>query len=205
MLEIFDLIDNKVIVTMEVLIHPVLGKLYSRDTSEKKYKSQIEYTYLNYMVSYKKSNPFVGFADLDERRRKIVESITREFERETVEKIILHLKEDLLVTTCLEILTELWDSCIPALSSYKTALISRNTLSSFLDTMNLNAKTNSGGAMYKPTDLTSAVKELKNLNIVIADLKKDVEADVIEQLNTRRGRMINFFETTQSIDVVNKK
>ena len=197
MLDIFEFKDAKLGLTIDVLAHPILRRIYDRDEDRHKGEALMQYTYLNYMCSFKKSNPFNGYPNLEERRIKIIASIYKERTKEEKLELLVFYTDDPLLNLCIEVLDKIYETSSPSLRVYKAAIQGAHKVSEFMNTVNLNSKTNSGSAVYKPSDVIVAIKDAKSMVIALNDLKNAVDSELIEASKTVKNRGINYFEMVE--------
>lgn len=197
MLDIFEFKDAKLGLTIDVLAHPILRRIYDRDEDRHKGEALMQYTYLNYMCSFKKSNPFNGYPNLEERRIKIIASIYKERTKEEKLELLVFYTDDVLINLCIEVLNKIYETCSPSLRVYKAAIQGAHKVSEFMNTVSLTEKTNSGSAVYKPSDVIASIKESKAMVIALNDLKNAVDSELIEASKTVKNRGINYFEMVE--------
>jgi len=199
MLDIFEFKDGKLLLTTEALMHPVLKKIYDSDTTPNKGEAILKFTFLNYMVSYKKTNPFIGYHDLQERATKIVNSLYKGREDVNLDMLIEEYLSSVNMQTAYIVLMEMQNDASPSLKLYKAAIEGSNKLSNFLESVNLNQKTNSGSAVYKPMDVTNAIKESTGVVVSLQKLKDAVDSELSEANNTVRNRQVGYFERLENV------
>lgn len=197
MLDIFEFKDAKLGLTIDVLAHPILRRIYDRDEDRHKGEALMQYTYLNYMCSFKKSNPFNGYPNLEERRIKIIASIYKEKTKEEKLELLVFYTDDVLINLCIEVLNKIYETCSPSLRVYKAAIQGAHKVSEFMNTVSLSEKTNSGSAVYKPSDVIASIKESKAMVIALNDLKNAVDSELVEASKTVKNRGINYFEMVE--------
>lgn len=197
MLDIFEFKDAKLGLTIDVLAHPILRRIYDRDEDRHKGEALMQYTYLNYMCSFKKSNPFNGYPNLEERRIKIIASIYKERTKEEKLELLVFYTDDPLLNLCIEVLDKIYETSSPSLRVYKAAIQGAHKVSEFMNTVSLSEKTNSGSAVYKPSDVIASIKESKAMVIALNDLKNAVDSELIEASKTVKNRGINYFEMVE--------
>lgn len=201
MLDIFEFRNNTTYPTIEVLTHPTLKLIYERDKDVHKANAILEYSYLNYLCSYKKSNPFHEYSDIIERKRKIISSMFKKETKEVKKEIYIRYTTDETLLLCEVLLNAIYDDCIPALRFYKSTIESFDKLSEFIRNVDLTETTNSGGLKYNPKMIIDTVKEGKNLNMVLNDLKETVHAEIVNASKTIKNRQIGFFEEVENADL----
>ena len=171
-----------------LLIYP-FDEIWKRDTSEDKWMAMREFTYVEFMTSQLKSNPYKGYSR-EVRDTKLREDIIREESwqpDEYVERAMQKIEE--FQTEGSESYTLLMD-----------ALRAKETLQKFLREFNLDERSNNGAMIMKPKDITTALLDLDKVVASISSLKKKVEEDMFETVKTRANKVISPFANPNSID-----
>ncbi len=198
MLDIFEFKDGKLGLTIDVLAHPILRKIYDRDEDTHKGEAIMQYTYLNYMCSYRKTNPFSGYPTRDERRIKIIASIYKNREKEEKQELLEFYTNDSLINICIGVLDHIYETCSPSLELYKGCLESSKKLATFLREIDLTAETKSGGLKYNPDTIAKNIKESRYIVLALNDLKNAVDSELVEASKTVKNRSINYFEMVEN-------
>lgn len=198
MLDIFDFSENKAFPTMECLTHPILKQIWERDTSAHKGEAIIQYSYLNYVCSYKKSNPFIGYVDLEERKTKILQHLVG---KDDADAKFIHYDNDTILLAAETALNTLYEDSIPSLRFYKDAMDGIDKLSRFLRTIDLTAKNEKTGSLvYTPKMVQDIIKDSKSLALALNELKDIVNAEITEATRSVKNRQINFFEIAENAE-----
>lgn len=182
-MNIFIIEKGIVMPTAEILLVDPFGTIWNRDTTKKKEHALKEFAYIEFMCSYKKANPFIGYPPKD-RHRKICESVLHN---------ISYIPDE-LVKRAMNLYKDWQENASPALRFYKAVVKANEKLVAFAETIDLNERDNKGSAVYKPGDITTitskAYENLKTLTL----MKDKVEQEIFEASKTRSNRQINAFE-----------
>ena len=84
-MELFYIKENMVFPTPQALNINVFRNIWEKDKSEKKEQALMEMAFVEFMCSYKKSNPFIGYTDLVEREHKILQAFSSMRNNEPIE------------------------------------------------------------------------------------------------------------------------
>lgn len=178
------IVENGIVMpTPEILLVSPFNKIWERDTTKKKEHALKEFAYIEFMCSYKKANPFIGFPPKD-RHRKICESVLHN---------ISYIPDD-AVKRAMGLYRDWQENASPSLRFYKAVVKANEKLVAFAEVIDLNERDNKGSAVFKPSDITSitskAYENLKTLTL----MKEKVEQELFEVSKTRSNRQINAFE-----------
>lgn len=168
--------------TETLLIHP-FNKIWDRDEHPDKLEAIKDFTFIEFMVSKKKSNPYAGYSE-DVRFEKLVEQIYDDPDWEP----------DLLIEEGMAYLVEFQTNASPIYSFYMSALLASEKLKDFLNNFDINEKTERGMPIYKPSDITRAIVDTEKVLTNLQSLKNKVEQELFETTKTRGAKIINHFE-----------
>lgn len=168
----------------EVLLLEPFKTIWERDESENKSQAIKEFTFIEFMTSKKKTNPYAGLPDED---RLIV-----------LNKAIMKDEEyqfDSQIEIAMSKIIEMQKEYSPTYSYYEAAKIASEKMKSFFLEFDINERNErNGNPIYKPSDITRALNEtdkvLQNLN----SMKEKVEQELFDTTKTRGNKQINPFE-----------
>ncbi len=184
-MDIFIIEGNIVRPTPQALNIKVFSDIWENDISEKKHLAIAKFTFIEFMCSYKKSNPFIGYTDIDERKKNIINSIKIDddsFSNGTdVEAAIKWYKHNQSTSS-------------PSIKFYEAALNGADKLIGFFNTVSLNDRTRSGTPVYKPADVTRALKDTNEIIKTLKNLEERIKQELIDSAIGKGGREINYFE-----------
>lgn len=180
---LFKVEDKIVKPTDEVLQIPPFKEIWERDTSKNKEVALQEFTYIEFMTSALKTNPYRGYSD-DKKEEVIRKDVIR----------IEGWEPDLLVKQGMLKVVEFQKEASESYSLYLSAVTAKNKLQDFFNTFNIN-KTNmkTGAPIYKPRDITSALQDLDKTIVSLQSLEKKVEEDLFESVKIRGQKEISPF------------
>ena len=182
-MDIFKIENNIVIPTPEILLIEPFKILWDRDKTNKKEKAIKEFSYIEFMNSYKKTNPFIGY-DSFNRHVKICEFVFNDKK---------YIPDD-KVKDAIKFYNMLQDESSVSLRFYKSLVKGVDKLISFAETVDLSERDVKGSPVYTPNHITQitskAYDTLKQLQL----MKEKVEQELYESSKTRSNREINVFE-----------
>jgi hypothetical protein len=169
--------------TEEILLITPFKEIWERDETDGKENAVADFTYIEFMSSKKRSNPYAGYRDED-RHEKLKELL---FDEEW--------EPDELVEQALIKVAEFQTEASPTYSYYLAVLKASEKMKDFFNSLDMEATNKRTGLpIYKPADITRAIvdtdKVLQNLN----NMKEKVEQELFEQTKTKGNKKINPFE-----------
>ena len=167
----------------EVLLLEPFKTIWERDKSEGKLEAIKEFTFIEFMSSKKKSNPYAGY---DEQTRFLAlrdEMFDSDWEMDDEIKSALKKVEQFQIEAS------------PTYQYYMSALTAAGKMRRFFNEFDINERNEkTGNPIYKPSDITRALndtdKVLHNLN----SMKEKVEQELFDNTKTRGNKDINPFE-----------
>jgi len=168
-----------------LMLHPY-SEIWSRDSDPEKSSAIREFTYIEFMCSYKKSNPFKGYPE-EIKQEKVLKSVYKDMESD--------FEEDELIKGGIELYKEFRDKASPTLNYYLAALKGAYKMVKWLRDFNMNrVNTRTGVPLYKPRDITSALKDTFDVMKNLDSLKNKVQEELFESTKTKANKEINHFE-----------
>lgn len=157
------------------------NEIWERDTTEDKFEALEDFTYMEFVTSQKKSNPYSGYAEHLRKEKVQTDIITRE-----------SWFEDELIIEGMRKIMEFQREASPTYNYYMAAKIAAEKMQQFFRTFNmmtLNVKT--GNPLYKPKDVTSALNDtsrvLENLN----SLQEKVDNELFEVVKNKGQKQVS--------------
>jgi hypothetical protein len=182
-MDIFIVEDYKVMPTAEALSIKAFKNIWN--SSDEKETLLSKFAYIEFMCSYKPTNPFIGYLDPEERKQKIIEKIDM-----TIEEC-----DDDLIVEAIKVYEELQNNASPSLNFYMAALEASKTMIDFFNDVDLNKKNSrTGNPLYKPADITKALKDTYEILKTMNSLKEKVHQEIYDSSKGKGGRVINYFE-----------
>ena len=187
---LFKVERNKVVPTIYALSHPLYKQIWNRDLLENKERAVQEYTYIEYMCSPRKSNPFFEYPE-DKRHEKIVERL---FPDE------LTFEADEVIKKCMGEYEVILHKASRTYRHYTSATKAMDKLSDFLEDVDMEARTSSNALQIKPTEISAAIGKAADAMKSLEKLKDKVDKEVYEDTKTRANREIGFFEDPANLN-----
>lgn len=183
MAHLFIVENNVAKPNVETLLISPYKEIWERDSTSTKDNAIKEFTYIELMVSKRKSNPYAGYSD-EQRHLKLQEML---FNSEW--------RPDVLIERGLAKYVEFQKEASPTYSYYVSVSKAAEKMRDFFDSFDMTEKNERTGLpVHKPSDITRALndtdKVLQNLN----SMKDKVEQELFEQTKTRGNKQINHFE-----------
>lgn len=190
-MEIFIIKEGRVYPTAEALLIPVFGRIWTRDDSTGKEQALFEIAFIEFMCSYKKSNLYIGYTDEVERAEKILAA----FFFSSNDNTYNDPREDMDVKVAMDYYKEVQHDASPSIRFYEAALQGATQMVDFFTNVDLNARNSRTGALlYKPADLTRALKDTNDILKTLTSMKENVYKELAESAKGKGDREINYFE-----------
>jgi hypothetical protein len=167
----------------ETLLITPFNEIWERDTTKYKAQAIKEFTFIEFMSSKLKTNPYAGYAELN-RLNKLKELY---FDADWV--------MDPLIEQGLAYIVEFQKEASPTYTYYASVLLAAEKMKNFFIEFDINEKnTRTGLPVYKPGDITRALNDTDKVLQNINSMKDKVEQELFEQTKTRSNKQINPFE-----------
>jgi hypothetical protein len=180
----FFIIENNIVKpTADILMVNPFDKIWERDSSKMKDRAHKDLAYINYYCSPMKTNPYKGYSDEERGKRIISGSLGGDYEPDDlVFEAINWVKEEYLKNASF------------SYSFLQAAIEGANKLKQFFRDYDLNERTRSGTPVYKPADITRALKDTEDILKNIQSLEKRVNEELTTKGKHKGERKINPFE-----------
>lgn len=183
-MELFTVENNTVIPNENtLLIHP-FKDIWERDSSERKEIALLEFTYIEFLCSYKKTNPYKGY-DEQIKEPKIRQNVFRSYPL---------WSPDLLINEGIAIYCSFRDQASPSLRFYLGNLEGARKLQHYYETVDLTLTNRSGTLINKPSDVAKGLSEALKVMNTLEALKEKVEQELFNAGKVRADRTVNPFE-----------
>ena len=194
-MDLFIIKDNKVYPTPQALNIPIFYKIWEADESPKKEHAIMKLSFIEFMCSYRKSNPFIGYLDEKEREEKIIAAFSSMSQELTYDDP----RTDINVTNAMDFYKDVQYHAAPSLRFYEAALSGAKKMIDFFNTLDMTTtNSRSGNPLYKPAEITRALKDTNDIIKTLGALKDKVEQEIFESSTGKGGREINFFEMVRT-------
>lgn len=177
-------VEGKVVLPhTETLIIEPFKTIWDRDTSEDKSEAMFEFKYIEFMKSTKRTNPFAGYPE-QKRHEAILDN----------QSIRMDWQPDKEVLRAMDWLEELQEEASPTYNYYKSVRLAAEKMQSFFNTFNMS-ETNerTGNPIYKPRDITSALKDTEDVLTKLDSIEKKVQEEIYETSRKRGDKLISPF------------
>jgi hypothetical protein len=144
--------------------------------------------YAYFMVSQSSRNIFIGYKE-ELRSEKILSHLPS-----GVEINILMTEEKLNINPLIDTLDEFQQKASPSLRFYEASMHGAEKMISFFNSFDFGARTNQGNAVYKPADITRALKETAEVLKTLQGLRDKVRQELLESSRATKQRRVNPFE-----------
>lgn len=184
-------VESKVVSpTTQVLLIPPFKEIWERDKSEDKRYAIEDFSYIEFMASIQKSNPYSGYAEHQRPEKIIKDIITREDWDQ----------EDPLLVYGIAKLKEFQAEASVTYNYYMAAKSAAEKMQQFFigfSMSDVNLRT--GAPIFKPKDITSALNDtsrvLENLNT----LREKVDNEVFEEIKKKGQKVVSPFADPTSL------
>jgi hypothetical protein len=176
-------VENKIAKpnTETLLISP-FKEIWERDKDSNKAMALRELTFIEFMTSRKKTNPYAGY-DEEVRYKVLMETMPENWGM------------DNLVEQGLARIIEFQKNASPTFRYYMSALSAAEKMRDFFDEFDINERNErNGNPIYKPADITRAIKDTNGVLTDLNKMKDQVEQELFEQTKTKGNKEINPFE-----------
>lgn len=168
-----------------LLVHPY-SEIWESDKSKDKLEAKRQFAYIELNCSYKKSNPYKGFAE-DIRPYKVAQAIYRDDWKEFV--------PSQLVLDGMELYEELRVEAAPTLQYYLSAKKGAEKMVKWLEDFDMETvNERTGMPLYKPREITSALKDSYDVMKTLNSMEEKVYEQLFETMKTKGNKEINRFE-----------
>lgn len=186
---LFQISENIVYPNEETLLISPFKEIWERDNSKKKETALKELTYIEFMSSQLKSNPFRGYRD-SARNLILKKNILRDENWEP----------DSLILSAINLIDEFQKNGSPSYFLYKKAIVAKEKLEDFFEAFELSERTDKGSYALKPKDITGALLDLEKVVINLESLREKVEKELFEEVRNKSDKVISYFAEKSSLD-----
>ena len=190
-MNIFLVVNNRVAIYAETILIEPFKTIWETNEPDMALR---KFTYIEFMCSMKKSNPYIDYNE-DVRGMKILQ---QSFPNESDEQINIIINDELVIQG-MEVYKRFQREASPSLEFYEAALAAARKMSNFFMTVNISEKNpRSGMPVYKPSDITRALKDTNDVLKTLAGLREKVTMELYEDSKGKAGREINYFEISST-------
>jgi len=182
MLNIIDITNTGIVTPKEhlLLIEP-FTTIWNRDKGKHKEKAIADFKYIEFMVSPLSSNPYKDLEDFEKSDIIIKEVLLNKY------------TPDILVKEAIDKYKEWLYNNSFSYNFYTSALKGANELMNFFRSVDLAERNRTGNPIYKPQDVTKALKDVEEIIKNLQGLEKRIFEEIkIKQI--RGNKEVNIFE-----------
>ena len=169
--------------TTEALLISPYKEIWARDRTTTKDRAIKEFTYMEFMTSKKKSNPYSGY---EEARRKL-----------EVKKLLFDesWEPDIQIIEGMAKLIDFQTEASPSYTFLVAAETAANKLKDFFLTFDMNERNQrTGMPIFSPKSISSSINDAEQNIRTLHNIREKVEQELFDATKTRNNREINPFE-----------
>lgn len=168
---------------VETLLISPFKEIWERDKSKDKEIAIKEFSYIEFITSMKKSNPFAGYSE-EVKSSKILEYLN----------INKKIEEDELVKKAILLIEEFNTNASPNYLLYKDSIETVEKTRKYLKNIDLDERTKSGMPVHKASDIFSAIEKGDKVAQTMNSLKEKVIQDIYDNTKLKGGKIISQLE-----------
>lgn len=174
--------------TETLLIFP-FKEIWERDKDKDKSNAMEDFAYIEFVTSMKKSNPYRGYSEEDKPNKVKEDIISRD-----------NWEEDVLIREAIVKCKNFQSDASPTYNYYMSAKVGADKLRSFFMTFDMNdCNPKTGNPIYKPRDITSALKDTEDVLTKLNAMKEKVEQELFESTRTKGQKEVSPFADPESL------
>lgn len=159
------------------------NQIWERDETPEKLEAMEDFTYIEFVTSMKRSNPYAGYTE-DIRRDKVKLDVIKRND---------WIEDDLIREGMAQLIRFQKEASI-TYNYYMSAKKAAEKMQDFFNTFDINtcnAKT--GNPLYKPKDITSALNDTSKVIENLSLLREKVENELFEEVKNKGQKMVSPF------------
>ena len=173
MKDLFDLKDRKVTFSSQALVIPELKTIWDADKTKDKSKAVTKLSYIYFLCDFK--SPYVLSVPPESLKSIVGRDFMGDEGYEPDAKVILAIKK----------YRELQKT--PSMGLLEASTITIHKLSSYLRSVDLTERDKSGKPLYKPSDVTNALKSIGGIVESLAKVQDQIEKETVK-IGVLRGQ-----------------
>lgn len=174
--------------TETILISP-FKDIWDRDSHPDKAVALEELAYVEFMSSMKKTNPYRQYPE-DKKHDAIKDSIIT----------IADWEPDSLIQQGIEKIRQFQKEASVTYNYYMAAKVAAEQMQDFFLTFDINEmNVKTGNPIYKPKDITNALKDTEDVLTKLNNLKDKVEQELFEETKNKANKEISPFANPDSL------
>ena len=185
---LFDVNNTTVQPTTEILLVEPYKSIWERDKTKKKSRALTEFAYIEFMSSMKKSNPFRQYPEEDKHN-----VISKELFKDE------NWQPDELIIQGIDKIKKFQEEASVTYTYYLSAKTAAESMKKFFNTVNPTVKNHkTGNPLYKPKDITSALKDTEDVIKRLQSVEKKLQEELTEELKNKSDKQVSFFAEPES-------
>lgn len=180
---LFEVVGEQVRPKTEILLVEPFKSIWERDTSEGKKEAHRDFTFIEFMSSKKRSNPYSGYSE-EERLAKLGRKL---YDDEALEI-------DPLIEEALAEVIKIQTEGSMTFQYYISLLSVANKMKDFFNNIDIDERNDRGVPIYKPADITRAIADVDKVLHTLHATELKVEQELYETERTRGNKEINPYE-----------
>lgn len=186
---LFEISERAVFPNTETLLLSPFKEIWERDKSKTKENALEELTYIEFMTSMKKSNPYRQYPEKIKHEKISEDVITQD-----------NWKPDHLIEGAILKVTQFQQEASTTFNYYVSAKRAAEKMQDFFNEVDIGERNmKSGTPIYKPRDITSALNDTEKVLANLKSLEKKVEEELYEETKTKAGKEISHFAQRSSL------
>jgi hypothetical protein len=183
--------DKVVIPNPETLLLSPFKEIWKRDKNKKKDIATQEFTYIEFMSSFKKSNPFKDYPE-NKKSEIVKKNIIKEEKWEP----------DKLVLEGIEVIKKFQTEGSSTFLYFLSAKFAAEKLQEFFNTFDISERHwKTGLPVYKPKEITSALMDTERVLINLTNISKKVEEELFENLKIKADKKVSVFANPENFKI----
>lgn len=178
------IVENKTVKpNPETLLIEPFKSIWARDTTREKVFAIEEFTYIEFVTSMKKSNPYHGYSESIKRQKVKADIITK-----------AGWEEDQLIKNAIKKVEEFQTEGSTTYRYFMSAKVAAEQMENFFTNFDITeANLKTGNPLYKPKDITSALIDTYKVLENLTALKEKVDQELFEFTKTKAQKEISYF------------
>ena len=182
-MDLFEVVNGRAMPSVHALLIEPFKSIWNEDQDPVKGDAIRDFTFIELCCSPKKTNPYCGY-DEDQRYQILKQELYGDASYQLSNRMIDGITK----------YEQLLENHSPTLSLLRAALDGAEKFKTQLKELDLTERTKAGSAVYKPRDITNAMKDLPEMAKSIEALREKVFKELLEEGKTRANRTIGYFE-----------
>lgn len=182
---LFVVSNNRVTPNTETLLIEPFKSIWERDETVRKELAILEFTYIEFMTSGLRTNPYKGY-EKDKRMEVLKNDLFRK-------NGFRNWEQDSLIIEGMNKIEQFQTEASPNYTLYLDAQRAKEELQRFLREFDANERTKSNSLVLKPGDITKGLLDIDKVATSLNSLNKKIEEDLYEEVRTRANKEISMF------------